>query len=355
MVTGILNTCSICGKQFRVPWQDNICPSCSFGNRIRERSYQRLTIEYLKEEYYHKGRSLEEIATEHGVSRTAVMKIMEKYGLNRRTRSIARIEAIKKGKFERFEYHEINENFFSEWSPEMAWVLGLLFTDGTIDNTRVAIHSVDIDLLEKIKKLLNSSKSIQKRTQSYDKTKHIYEFGFYREKMRDDLNKLGLQERKSLNMIFPNVPEEYMRHFIRGCWDGDGSIFFDGGNLVASYVTGSKNFINRLVEELYKVGISKVTPPYRISKGHKRNFLPMTDEFWSKYPDSRFPITIHMKNINAYYIKIQTKENIEKLFRYFYQSIDESIYLIRKYKVFVKGLKLDGKGETEQLTLDLDF
>jgi hypothetical protein len=206
MVSRILNTCSTCGRQFRAPWQDDICPSCSLkqegfplGKRTRERPFQRLTIEYLKEEYYHKGRSLEEIATEHGVSRTAVMKIMKKYGLNRRTRSTARIEAIKKGKFERFEYHEINENFFSEWSPEMAWVLGLLFTDGSIDNTRVAIHSVDIELLEKIKKLLNSSKPIQKRTQSYDKSKHIYEFGFYREKMRNDLNKLGLKARKSLD------------------------------------------------------------------------------------------------------------------------------------------------------------
>ncbi len=75
-------------------------------------------------------------------------------------------------------------NFLVNGLPEMAWVLGLLFTDGTIDKTRVAIHSIDLDLLEKVKKLLNSSKPIAKRPQSYDKSKHIYEFGFYREKMR---------------------------------------------------------------------------------------------------------------------------------------------------------------------------
>ena len=66
---------------------------------------------------------------------------MKKYGLIRRTQSKARIEAIKKGKFERLEYHDINENFFSEWSPEMAWVLGLLFTDGNILTKSFAIFS----------------------------------------------------------------------------------------------------------------------------------------------------------------------------------------------------------------------
>ena len=62
-----------------------------------------------------------------------------------------------------------------------------------------------------------------------------------------------------------------------------------------------------------------------------------------------------MKNKNAYYIKIQTRENVEKLFLFFYDGVDESMYLSRKYEVFVKGLKLVKREETEQLTLDLDF
>ena len=362
MVSGILNTCSTCGRQFRAPWQDDICPSCSLkqevfslGKRTRERPSQRLTIEYLKEEYYHKGRSLEEIAREHEISRTAIMKIMQKYGLDRRTQSKARIEAMKKGKFERFEYHEINEKFFSEWSPQMAWVLGLLFTDGNISGGSVLLTSVDMELLEKVKKLLNSSKPIKKRTQSYDKSKHIFEFGFYREKMRNDLNKLGLQERKSLNMVFPDIPEEYMRHFIRGCWDGDGSVFLVKGKIGASYVSGSKKFIERLDQELYKIGISKGVS-YKYEKSGKRVLMPVTSkEILSNHPDGRFPLTIHMKNINAYSIKIATRENIERLFHYFYDGIDESMYLTRKYNVFVKGLKLEEKNEPEQLTHDLDF
>ena len=320
-----------------------------------------LTKEKLEELYYERKKSLEDIAQEYGTSRQNILKVMKKHGLIRRTRSKARIEAMRKGKFERFGYYEINENFFSEWSPEMAWGLGLLFTDGFIRPASISLWSMDLELLEKIKKVLNSSNPIGIATQSYDKSRHIYRFAFYREKMMEDLSRLGLHQRKSLNMVFPEVPQEYMRHFIRGCWDGDGSIFLDQNKLVASYVSGSKKFIERLVHELFKIGISKKTKPYHLDhrgEGHlhmKKIFLPMTDEFWSKYPNGKFPMTIHMKNINAYYIKIQTRENVEKLFHYFYDGVDESIYLSRKYNTFVKGLKLEGKAETEQLTLDLPF
>jgi hypothetical protein len=230
--------------------------------------------------------------------------------------------------------------------------LGLLFTDGNISKGRVVISSIDIELLEKIKKLLNSSNPIAKRIQSYDKSKHIYGFGFSREKMTEDLNRLGLYEKKSLDMVFPDVPEEYMRHFIRGCWDGDGSIFFDQNKLVASYVSGSKKFIERLVQELNSIGISRGDLSYRIEQHRKRG----TEVMRSNYPDGKFPLVIHEdKRSNAYSIKSATKENIERLFHYFYDGVDESMYLSRKYEVFVKGLKLDGKGEKEQLNLDLDF
>jgi len=158
-----------------------------------------------------------------------------------------------------------------------------------------------------------------------------------------------------LDMLFPVIPEEYTRHFIRGCWDGDGSVFLDRGNLVANYISGSKKFIERLVQELYKIGISKRVS-YRYEKSGKRVLMPVASkEILSNHPDGRFPLTIHMKNINAYYIKTTTKENIERLFHYFYNGVDKSMYLTRKYNVFVKGSKLEEKNETEQLTLDLDF
>jgi hypothetical protein len=318
-----------------------------------------LTKETLNKLYFKQNKSLEDIAKEYGTSRQNVMKIMKRYGLVRRPRSRARYLAMDAGKFPKLMQYEINEKVFSIWSPQMAWALGLLLTDGHIHGNNVKLASVDIDLLEKVKNILNLSKPIITSKQSYDKSKLIYYLAFSSKRMREDLNKLGLIEKKSLILVFPDVPEKYIRHFIRGCWDGDGSVYISKGKINANFYSGSKAFIIRLVEELYKNGIFKKGLSYRTEKSGKRVFLPVTlpvtDETITNYSDGRFPLRIHMKNVNAYYIKLDSKENLKKLFHYFYDGVDESIYLSRKYEVFIKGLKLDGKGEKEQLTLNLDF
>ena len=117
MINQILNTCSACGKKCRTPWQDDICPSCKLKrsltspqNTIRHNSIrtnrnkgkitQILNKEKLKWLYYRENKSLEDIAKEYRCSSVRVLQIMKKYGLKRRTQSKARIEAIKKGKFE---------------------------------------------------------------------------------------------------------------------------------------------------------------------------------------------------------------------------------------------------------------
>jgi len=320
-------------------YKEGVLNAIKKGSNVYNKVKRNLTKEELTELYYEQIKSLEDIAEEYGYSRMDIFKIMKEYRLVRRTQSKARIEAIKKGKFEKFEYYDINENFFSVWSPEMAWVLGLLFTDGNVSPGRVSLSSVDIELLEKAKKLLNSTKPLVKQVQSYDKSKYVYRFEFCREKMSKDLNWLGLHERKSLNMIFPNVPEEYVRQFIRGCWDGDGSIFISGGKLRGSYVCGSLKFIEGLVQGFYKVGIQKRKPPLEKTE---------TDKMLLRYPDGRFPLAIHKsKRSKSYEIKIDSRENLEKLFDYFYDRVDESMYLERKFKTFAEGLGVINNGLRE--------
>ncbi len=242
-------------------------------------------------------------------------------------------KAIKERKFKAFYHDDINEDFFSNWSPEMAWVLGILFTDGFVRPFSISLWSMDIELLEKVKNLLNSLNPIGITTQSYDKSKHIYRFAFYRQKMMEDLNRLGMHQRKSLNMTFPDVPQEYMRHFVRGCWDGDGSIYFEEpAKIRASYTCGSLKFIERLVQELYKIGIYK-----------RKILLDKTDTslIRSYSPVGRYPLTIHKeKRSKSYYIKIDSRENLEKLFDYFYDRVVESMYLERKFKIFAEGLRV---------------
>ena len=63
----------------------------------------------------------------------------------------------------------------------------------------------------------------------------------------------------------------------------------------------------------------------------------------SIYPVGKYPLKISTENRSkspAYTIKINSKESMERLFYYFYAGVDESMYLKRKYDVFVKGLNL---------------
>lgn len=296
-----------------------------------------LTKETLEILYREQNKSLEDIASQFNCSRQAIQYIMKKHGIQRRKRSEARVLAIKNNKFKTFKYDDINEEFFSLWSPGMAWVLGLIFTDGNLQNSvqnglRVSISSVDYELLDKVRNLMQSKREIKKKAQSYDKNKYIYQFEFYREKMRSDIQELGLTERKSLTMQFPKVPEAYVRHFIRGCWDGDGSVYFESEKLRADYVTGSKVFIETLVEKLYKAGIHRKFLHYE-SEEEKRKLI-------SRYSYHNYPLAIYKKHAKSpcFYIKISTKENLERLFNWLYINVNESMFLSRKYKIFVEGL-----------------
>ena len=298
-----------------------------------------LTKDKLKDLYIYKQKSLQDIAKEYNCTRQMIKLLMEKYGLKRRRRSKARVLAIKRGKFKDFGYHDIDENFFSKWTPQMAWVLGLLFTDGCIwfpkkgtMGCRVSISSKDYEMLENIKHHLKSTNPIDIRVQSKDETKYIYRLTFYREKILEDLQKLGLIQRKSLILEFPNIPNEYIRHFIRGCWDGDGSVYITQGSPNASFVSGSKTFIKRLVLELYNNGINR-----------KRLIKSDSDrkKMYSMYPLFKYPLKISQsKRSNIYTIKLNSKDNMLKLFHYFYDGVDETMYLKRKYDIFVKGLGL---------------
>ena len=99
----------------------------------------------------------------------------------------------------------------------------------------------------------------------YGKTKAgaLYHFGISNEKLYDDIVNLGLTPNKSLTMQFPNMPNEFVRHFIRGCWDGDGSVYVDKytrhNTLCASFVSGSLEFVEAMVKNLVKAGLPNRT------------------------------------------------------------------------------------------------
>jgi predicted DNA-binding protein YlxM (UPF0122 family) len=259
--------------------------------------------------YLNDRKSLEDIAKLYGVSRVAIHKRLKKYGIARRSKSEARIEAQKQGKLPQ-EFFDINEDFFGSWSFEMAYVLGLIITDGCISRTgTVSLCVIDKDLLEKVKKTIGLSHKI---TQSKHQ-KGLYCLRFSREKLVKDLEKLCVVPKKSLIVKFPEVPQAYLSDFIRGVFDGDGSVFFDKRRprfpLRSKFVSGSKDFIEGLQRALEGLGMAKRT----IYEQKTKN--------------------------GTSYMFIYDHKDSAKLFEILYKNAQNGLFLERKYRRFLEGFE----------------
>lgn len=138
--------------------------------------------------------------------------------------------------------HKVNENFFKSWSHEMAWVLGLLITDGTISQNSIVFSQKDTKILRLIAKFMNADETIYEPTGS--RTTSILVINS--KTIVKDLESFGIFANKSLNVPFPEVPNEYLPSFVRGIIDGDGWVQKTG--YVMNVTTGSKQFAEKLLE-----------------------------------------------------------------------------------------------------------
>lgn len=322
----------------------------------------KLNYKYLYEEYVNKKRSTIDIAKDCDCGRQYVYLKMKKFNIPLRTLKEARELAYDRHKISYTIMDEngkeklitqgsikINENFFSIWSKEMAYVLGVLYTDGNLYHDskrrlyRIILAQKQPELLNKVLKLMDCDARLRhrkKRGISGD----IHFFDIQQKKIYYDLINFGLSPKKSKTIEFPNIPLEFTRHFVRGCWDGDGSIHIDGSKINAKYYCGSLNFIERLVQELYRIGIYKRKPPLNKTDAEK---------MWINYPDGKFPLKIHQeKRSKSYYIKLDSIENLGRLFHYLYDRVDPEQYLSRKYKIFENYF---GKLEEEVYDLQLEL
>lgn len=180
----------------------------------------------------------------------------------------------------RFRTHSVNQNYFKVWSPEMAYILGFTAADGCIRvNTepvykengsivsyrgiyQVTWSATDYDVLEFIKKELDASYEIRERPvkyyekYGYTDVKPQWYITINSKEMVSDLALLGILPSKSKTIEFISYPKEYMQHFIRGVFDGDGCWALDIAHTRphprAFITSGSKSFLDGIGDFLRK-------------------------------------------------------------------------------------------------------
>ena len=116
--------------------------------------------------------------------------------------------------------HKVNEDFFKVWTHEMAWVLGLFVTDGTVNNKVHCISFTQKD--ERILHLIANYMEADYILAPSAPTRLTPTLLINSKEIKNDLEKLGIHSNKSLTIPFPTVPKEFLPSFVRGVIDGDG-------------------------------------------------------------------------------------------------------------------------------------
>lgn len=140
----------------------------------------------------------------------------------------------------------INENYFKIWSHNMAYILGLWFADGCIYGGKmfdITLHAKDKYILKQV------ANELKYEGQLYDYVdRQAARLNFSCVVIYNDIISLGGTETKSNIIEFPNIPDEFLNDFIRGYFDGDGSVILIKNNRVNSvFTSGSKKFLDSLL------------------------------------------------------------------------------------------------------------
>jgi len=176
--------------------------------------------EWLETEFIGNGRSADDIAKECGVTNVTIRFWARKFGLKRR----------------RYGSKSLDDRYFEKIDTEQkAYWLGFIAADGSVQN-KPGKRLLSICLSEKDVEHLLMFRTHIKSDHSIYHAHRITSFGPCRSaqldlssaKMVSDLSKCGIVPRKSLILSPPQIRKSLVRHWIRGYFDGDGSVSANG-------------------------------------------------------------------------------------------------------------------------------
>ncbi|MBN1977001.1 MAG: hypothetical protein JW918_06335 [Anaerolineae bacterium] len=176
--------------------------------------YRRLDISetLLRKLYCRDCFSLVQIAEQLRCSQTVVLRRLQAYGIDRRPRGGTA-------------QYKVPKDVLSTWSPELAYVVGLVTTDGNLSSDRpdVSFASTDVEIVKVYRRILKVKAPIYV-TQSNGGNKPLHRVCINDPFYRALLENIGLMPVKAKKLGALGIPDVVFRDFLRGCIDGDGCI-----------------------------------------------------------------------------------------------------------------------------------
>lgn len=235
-----------------------------------------------------------------------VRRCLQKYNLYK-THAEAVAEAGNRSR-----KYNINDSFFDTENSTMAYILGFIAADGTVrkncNEIKIGLSAVDADFLQQFQKLIGGSElKYYTTTKGYDSVS----WTFTSQHIKKKLAEYNIVPQKTFTFKFPkNLNKKYWIDFIRGYFDGDGSISTAGPSAIRwQLCSATTDVLETIVNFFYEeYGIPKVS----IQKNVKNRKNPL---------------------YNIQYSSISTR----KIYEFLYT--DNCIYLPRKKQKYEEILQ----------------
>lgn len=155
----------------------------------------------------------------------------------------------------------VNDRFFQTIdTEEKAYWLGFIFADGYTAREKpwiVVIQSIDTEHLQKLADAIEYTGTIKMtKGGSYEGSQPQGRLVICRKTMCEDIIRWGRYESP---MKIPDIPKHLVPHFIRGYFDGDGSVYMQNTTAstnkkkypyLASQIIGEQSFLSE-IEKLF--------------------------------------------------------------------------------------------------------
>lgn len=201
---------------------------------------------------YKNGTSMQQLAKDFNVSTWSIKKFLIDNNIKTRTLNDLRVK--------------YNEAFFQTPSPELYYFWGFNLGDGSLTKREgdkyltITLDKKDLSILQTFCKWLQISEDNIK----YYRNNELVRLNIYSDYMKQDLSHLGIVPNKTYNPSIPQVPEKYIKPFLIGFIDADGSIAFGkkykGDKFIRNentlHIVNNHEIINWFVEQLKLIGFN---------------------------------------------------------------------------------------------------
>lgn len=212
-----------------------------------------ISNEELYNLYVNKDWSIRKINLYSGVGRPTLSKRLKEMGV--------KIKGNHPNQERRYS-KDVDTSFFKRESDEKYYVLGFFFADGSFTENGIKFDQTQADreILDKIKDVMQAETDVKTyegiEFKMNDKTyvsNPMCRLSISRVCFKEELLEFGFSLNKTYEKSALNIPNEYIGSFLRGFFDGDGSIAI-GNSSALSFTIKEKGNAIFISDLLKKVG-----------------------------------------------------------------------------------------------------